>query len=214
MSRAALVLVLALATPALAARPALADADDHVGIEFDFLVGARRYDQARFSLIDGNTSPSLVAAFEGSPFDGIAVAGAGMDAHIAINHVRFAFGFAWPYVQFDGPIVSRDAETAQATTVQVRRMEAKEVQLAVGYEHGLGPVSLFADLVGTADSVETDLAVGDTQGTYRTRGFGFSTRAGGRYRFHEMFYLHAAGELGLTGHRSWGLVAGVGMGTP
>jgi hypothetical protein len=212
MLRAALVL--ALATTTLAARPALADDGNHLGIEFDFLVGARTYDKARFSLIDGNTSPSLVAAFEGSPFDGIAVAGAGMDAHIAINHVRFAFGFAWPYVQFDGPIVARDAETLQATTVQVRRMEAKEVQLAVGYEHGVGPVSLFADLVGTADKVETDLAVGDAQGTYRTKGFGFSTRAGARYRFHEMFYLHAGGELGLTGHRSWGAVAGIGMGTP
>ena len=204
-------LLLALATTMLAARPALAD-DNHMAIEFDFLVGARSYDKARFSLIDGDTSPSLVAAFEGSPFDGVAVAGAGMDAHLAINHVRFSVGFAWPYVQFDGPIVARDAETAQATTVQVRRMEAKELQLGVGYERGVGPVSLFADLVGTADKVETDLAVGDAQGTYRTKGFGFSTRLGARYRFHELFYLHAAGELGLTGHRSYGAVAGIGMG--
>ena len=209
MPRAALLLALAITM--LAARPALAD-DNHMAIEFDFLVGARSYDKARFSLIDGDTSPSLVAAFEGSPFDGVAVAGAGMDAHLAINHVRFSVGFAWPYVQFDGPIVARDAETAQATTVQVRRMEAKELQLGVGYERGVGPVSLFADLVGTADKVETDLAVGDAQGTYRTKGFGFSTRLGARYRFHELFYLHAAGELGLTGHRSYGAVAGIGMG--
>ncbi len=206
-------LVLALAVTALAARPALADGD-HLAVQFDFLVGARSYDQARFSLSDGNTSPSLVAAFEGSPFDGIEVAGAGMDAHLAIDHIRFAVGFARPYFQFDGPIVSRDAVTAQTTTVQVRRMEAKEVQFGVGYEVGAGPASLFADLVGTADKVETDLAVGDAQGTYRTKGFGFSTRLGGRYRFHELFYLHAAGELGLTGHRSYGVVAGIGMGNP
>jgi hypothetical protein len=210
MPRAATFL-LALAMSSLAARPALAD-EDHLAVEFDFLLGARSYDQARFSLTDGDTSPSLVAAFEGSPFDGISVAGVGMDAHIAINHVRFAVGFARPYAQFDRPIVARDEVTAQAMTVQVRRMEVKEVQFGLGYEHGIGPASLFADLVGTADTVETDLAVGDAQGTYRTRGFGFSTRLGGRLPFHELFYLHAAGELGLTGHRSWGVMAGIGMG--
>jgi hypothetical protein len=206
------ILVLSLAATLFAARPALADGADHVGIEFDFLVGARSYDKARFSLIDGDTSPSLVAAFEGSPFDSVAVAGAGVDAHLSIDHVRFSFGFARPYVQFDGPIVARDAETAQMTTVQVRRMEAKEVQFGIGYELGIERWSAFADLVGTADSVETDLAVGDAQGTYRTRGFGFSTRVGGRFAFHDLFYLHAAGEIGLTGHRSYGLIAGIGMG--
>jgi len=203
---------LTLAVTGLAAGPAQADGADHLGIEFDFLVGARSYDQARFSLIDGDTSPSLVAAFEGSPFDGVAVAGAGMDAHLSIDHVRFAVGFARPYVQFDGPIVARDVETQQMTTVQVRRMEAREVQFGVGYELGVERWSAFADLVGTADSVETDLAVGDAQGTYRTRGFGFSTRVGGRYAFHDLFYLHAGGEIGLTGHRSYGLIAGIGMG--
>ncbi len=203
--------IVLLAASVFAARTARADGADHLGIEFDFLVGARSYDQARFSLIDGNTSPSLVAAFEGAPFDGVAVAGAGMDAHLAIDHVRFSVGWAWPYVQFDGPIVARDAATAQMTTVQVRRMEAKEVQLGVGYELGIDRWSAYADLVGTADSVETDLAVGDAQGTYRTRGFGFSTRAGGRYRFHDMFYLHAGGEIGLTGHREYGVIAGIGM---
>ncbi len=202
--------VLALAAGILAARSARAD--DHLGIEFDFLVGARSYDQARFSLIDGNTSPSLVAAFEGAPFDHIAVAGAGMDAHLSIDHIRFAVGFARPYVQFDGPIVARDAATAQMTTVQVRRMEAKEVQFGLGYELGIERWSAYADLVGTADKVETDLAVGDAQGTYRTRGFGFSARAGGRYQFHDMFYLHAGGEVGLTGHREYGVIAGIGMG--
>ena len=134
-----------------------------------------------------------------------------MDVHISIDHVRFAVGFARPYVQFDGPIVARDLETLQATTVQVRRMEAKEVQFGIGYELGVQRWSAFADLVGTADSVETDLAVGDAQGTYRTRGFGFSTRVGGRYRFHDLFYLHAGGELGLVGHRSYGIIAGIGM---
>jgi len=206
--------LLTLAASVLAARSARADSADHLGIEFDFLLGARSYDQARFSLIDGNTSPSLVAAFEGAPFDRVAVAGAGMDAHLSIDHVRFAVGFARPYVQFDGPIVARDAVTAQMTTVQVRRMEAKEVQFGIGYELGIERWSAFADLVGTADKVETDLAVGDAQGTYSTKGFGFSTRLGGRYRFHELFYLHAAGELGLTGHRSYGVVAGIGMGNP
>jgi len=205
------IMLLSLAATLFAARTARADAADHLGIEFDFLVGARSYDKARFSLIDGDTSPSLVAAFEGSPFDGVAVAGAGMDVHISIDHVRFAVGFARPYVQFDGPIVARDLETLQATTVQVRRMEAKEVQFGIGYELGVQRWSAFADLVGTADSVETDLAVGDAQGTYRTRGFGFSTRVGGRYRFHDLFYLHAGGELGLVGHRSYGIIAGIGM---
>jgi hypothetical protein len=205
---------LTLAAIAFAAHPARADGGDHLGLEFDFLVGARSYDKARFSLIDGNTSPSLVAAFEGAPFDGVAVAGAGMDAHLSIDHVRFSVGWAWPYVQFDGPIVARDAATAQMTTVQVRRMEAKEVQFGLGYELGIERWSAYGDLVGTADSVETDLAVGDAQGTYRTRGFGFSTRVGGRYRFHDLFYLHAGGEIGLTGHRSYGLIAGIGMGSP
>jgi hypothetical protein len=203
--------IVTLAASALAARSARADGADHLAIEFDFLVGARSYDKARFSLIDGDTSPSLVAAFEGSPFDGVAVAGPGMDAHLSIDHVRFSIGWARPYVQFDGPIVARDAATAQMTTVQVRRMEAKEMQFGLGYELGIERWSAYADLVGTADSVETDLAVGDAQGTYRTRGFGFSTRAGGRYRFHDMFYLHAGGELGLTGHSSWGAIAGIGM---
>ncbi len=210
MLRAAFFLTLAVI--GLAAAPARADSADHLGIEFDFLVGGRSYDKARFSLIDGDTSPSLVAAFEGSPFDGVAVAGAGVDTHISIDHVRFAVGFAWPYVQFDGPIVARDVETLQMTTVQVRRMEAKEVQFGIGYELGVERFSAFADLVGTADSVETDLAVGDAQGTYRTRGFGFSSRVGGRYAFHDFFYLHAGGEIGLIGHRDWGVIAGIGMG--
>jgi hypothetical protein len=206
-------LLLAIVAVICLARPARAE-DGHFGLEFNFLGGVRSYDQSRFSRTDGDTSPSLVSAFEGEPFDGVTVVGAGVESHLVVNGVRFAIGWARPYVQYDGPIVSRDAETAVASTVQVRRMEGTEWQFGLGYELDLGRGSVFADLVGTADKLDTDLAIGDEQGTYRTRGFGFSTRLGGRIAFHEMFYLHAAGELGLTGHRDFGVVAGIGMGKP
>ena len=191
-----------------------ARADGGSGLEFDFLAGARSYDAARFTRIAGDASPSLIAAFEGAPFDDVSVAGVGVDFHIMVNGIRFSTGYARPYVQFSGPIITQDPVTARAATAQVRSMEASEIQFGLGYERDFEVVAGFADLVGTIDTVDTDIAVGETQGTYRSRGFGFSARAGVRRAIHDMFYLHAAGEVGLTGDRNYGVVFGIGFGKP
>lgn len=184
------------------------------GLEFDFLFGQRSYEAARFARVAGDTSPSLISAFEGAPFEGVAVAGVGVEMNMAVNGVRFAIGYARPYVQFSGPIITQDPATAMTTTAQVRSMNASELLFGLGYQHDLEHVVVSADLVGTADRVDTDIAVGEKQGTYRSSGFGFSLRAGVRRSFHDAFYLHAAGELGLSGSTTYGAVFGIGIGKP
>jgi hypothetical protein len=184
------------------------------GLEFDFLFGQRSYEAARFSRVSGDASPSLISAFEGAPFEGVSVAGAGVEMNMAINGVRFAIGYARPYVQFSGPIITQDPSTSTTMTAQVRSMNASELNFGLGYQLDLEQAVVSADLVGTADRVDTDIAVGEKQGTYRSSGFGFSLRAGARRAFHEGFYFHASGQLGLSGSTTYGAMFGIGIGKP
>lgn len=182
------------------------------GIEVGFLTGQRNYQAARFSRVSGDTSPSLISAFQGAPFNGVTVAGVGFEVNLTINGVRVAFGYARPYVQFSGPIVTRDPVTAVTSTAQIRSMNATESLFALGYQLPLKKTRLSLDLVGTADTVDTDLAIGDRQGTYRSTGFGFSLRAGVRHPFQKGFYLFANGEAGLSGSTTLGATFGIGSG--
>lgn len=184
------------------------------GLEFDFLAGRRNYQAARFSRTEGDTSPSLIAAFQGAPFSGVTVAGVGFESNLTINGVRFAIGYARPYVQFSGPIVAQDPVTALVSTVQVRSMKATETLFGLGYQIAVKQAKLSMDLVGTAETVATDLAIGEHQGTYEATGFGFSVRAGVRYPIRPGFYAHAAAEVGLTGSTTVNATFGVGAGLP
>lgn len=184
------------------------------GVEATFLTGTRDYQAARFSRSEGDTSPSLISTFQGAPFDGVAVAGVGFEMNITIDNVRVAFGYARPYVQFSGPIVTHDPVTAVVATAQVRSMDAHETLFALGYQVGLKKATMSLDLVGTAGTVATDIAIGDKQGTYEATSFGFSLRAGVRYPFRKGFYLLATGEAGLSGSTTMGATFGVGAGIP
>ena len=182
------------------------------GIEFGFLTGRRNYEAARFSRTDGDTSPSLIAAFRGAPFSGVTVAGVGFESNITINGIRFAIGYARPYVQWSGPIVTHDPVTAVTSTAQIRSMQATETLFALGYQVRFKKATLSLDLVGTADKVSTDIAIGEHQGTYESTGFGFSIRPGVRYPIRPGFYVHASGEAGLSGSTTLGATIGIGTG--
>ena len=184
------------------------------GVEFDFLAGQRNYQAARFSRTAGDTSPSLISTFQGSPFDGVTVAGVGFEMNVAVEGVRFAFGFARPYVQWSGPIMSVDPETRVVSTAQIRRMDADEKLFAIGYQVGLKKARVSFDLVGTADTVTTDVAIGEKQGTYEATSFGFALRTGVRYPFTKGFYLHASAEGGISGSTTFGTTFGIGTGFP
>jgi hypothetical protein len=213
MSRPSLAAtVVAASLAALAATAGTAHAGG--GLELGFLGGQRNYQSARFARTAGDTSPSLISTFQGSPFDGVTVAGVGFEMNMTIDGVRVAFGYARPYVQWSGPIMSIDPATRLVSTAQVRSMDATEKLFALGYQVGLKKAKLSLDLVGTAGTVTTDLAIGEQQGTYESSNFGFSLRTGVRYPFHKAFYFHAAGEAGLSGSTTFGATFGIGSGIP
>ncbi len=184
------------------------------GIEFGFLSGRRNYEAARFSRTEGDTSPSLIAAFRGAPFSGVTVAGVSFESNITVNGIRFAVGYARPYVQFSGPIVTHDPVTATTSTVQIRSMKATELLFALGYQVAFKKARVSFDLVGTADTVDTDIAIAEHQGTYESSGFGFSVRTGVRYPIRPGFYVHASGEAGLSGSTTLDATVGIGSGFP
>ena len=184
------------------------------GLEFNFLAGQRNYQQARFSRTAGDTSPSLVSTFQGAPFDGVSVAGVGLETNLTVNGVRFSYGYARPYVQFSGPILSVDPDTRVTSTAQVRSMTANEHLFSLGYQASLRKAKIAFDLVGIIDDVSTDIAINEMQGTYESTGFGFAARTGVRYPFHKAFYLHASLEGGITGSTTFGATFGIGSGAP
>jgi hypothetical protein len=184
------------------------------GLEFNFLTGRRDYQAARFTRVSGDTSPSLISTFQGAPFDGVNVAGVGFEMNLAVDGVRFAFGYAKPYVQFAGPIVTMDPQTRVVSTAQVRSMEATEMLFSLGYQVGFKKARVSFDLLGTASDVTTDIAMDDRQGRYQATGFGFSVRTGVRYPFHKAFYLHASAEAGLNSASTVGGTFGIGSGIP
>ena len=93
-------------------------------------------------------------------------------------------------------------------------MTASEKLFALGYQVGFRKSRVAFDLVGTADKVTTDIAIGEKQGTYESSGFGFGLRAGVRHPIHKVFYVHASGEAGLSGSTTWGATFGIGTGKP
>ena len=184
------------------------------GVEFNFLAGHRNYTAARFTRTEGDTSPSLISTFQGAPFDGVAVAGVGFETNIVVDGVRLSIGYARPYVQFAGPIVTMDPETRIVSTAQVRSMDAHETLFGLGYQVGFKKAKLSFDLVGTAEKVATDIAMGERQGTYESTGFGFAIRTGIRYQFSKGFYLHGSAEGGISGSTTFGATFGIGAGLP
>lgn len=182
------------------------------GLELGFALARRDYHVERFTRTAGDTSPSLVTTFEGNPFSGLAVAGVGFEWNLSIDGLRVAYGYSKVYPQGLGPLSAHDPVTAATTTAQVRRMVASESKFAIGVEHHLRPVYLSLDLVGTVGSVETDIAIGERQGTYESTGFGFGLRAGVRYPWRKGVYLHASGEGSLSGAPGLGLTFGIGTG--
>jgi hypothetical protein len=184
------------------------------GLELNFLAGQRNYQAARFTRTAGDTSPSLISTFQGAPFDGVAVAGVGFESNIVVDGVRISVGYAKPYVQFAGPIITMDPDTRVISTAQVRSMEASETLFGLGYQVGFKKAKIAFDLVGTAEKVSTDIAMGEKQGTYESTGFGFAIRTGVRYPFSKGFYLHGGAEGGISGSTTFGATFGVGAGLP
>lgn len=184
------------------------------GLELNFLAGQRNYQAARFTRTDGDTSPSLISTFQGAPFDGVSVAGVGFESNIVVDGVRISVGYAKPYVQFAGPIITMDPDTRVISTAQVRSMEASETLFGLGYQLAFKKAKIAVDLVGTAEKVSTDIAMGEKQGTYESTGFGFSIRTGVRYPFSKGFYLHGGAEGGISGSTTFGATFGVGAGLP
>lgn len=182
------------------------------GLELGFAIGRRDYHLERFTRTEGDTTPSLVSTFEGDPFSGLAMAGVGLEWNLAIDGLRVAYGYDKLYPQGLGPISAHDPATAAVTSAQVRRMVATEHKLGLGWEQRVRPVFLSLDLVGTIGTVETDIAIGERQGTYESTGFGFGLRAGVRYPFRKGVYLHAAGEAALSGAPGLGVTFGIAVG--
>lgn len=182
------------------------------GLELGFAIGRRDYHLERFTRTEGDTSPSLVSTFEGDPFSGLAVAGLALEWNLSIDGLRVAYGYDKQYPQGLGPISAHDPATAAVTPAQVRRMVATEHKLGLGWEQRVRPVFLSFDLVGTIGTVETDIAIGERQGTYEATGFGFGLRAGARYPFRKGVYLHASAEAALSGAPGVGVLFGIGAG--
>ncbi len=201
-----------LASVIVVAVVGMGDAEAGGGVEAGFALGTRDYHVERFTRTAGDTSPSLVTTFAGDPFDGLTVAGVGLEWNLSFDGLRVGYGYGKLYPQGLGPLAAHDPVTAATTTAQVRRMVATEHEFALGWEQRVRPVYLSLDLIGTIGTVETDIAIGERQGTYESTSFGFGVRGGVRYPFRQGVYLHASGEAALSGAPGLGLTFGVGAG--
>ena len=192
--------------------PAFADRDNHFDMSFSFLAGQRSYDGATFGFSDGTASPSLGGSFQSPPFTGVSVAGPGGEANLVISRVRFTIGIQRPYASLASD--QRKIQLADASSVQVHGLSVFEVRYGLGYEYPFDRFTLFADLMGTADSLSALLTVGDDQATYKSENFAYSGRIGGRYAINRHYYFHASAEFGMVGNIDAGGYLGVGFRSP
>lgn len=189
-----------------------ASADTHLELSFAFIGGQRSYDDATFSYSEGTASPSLGGSFSAPPFSGVSVAGPGVETGLIVNNVRFSFGYHRPYARLSS--AQRTAPLAETAPVQVHRVDIRELRYGVGYEQRFDRFALFADLIGTADTVAAKLTVGDLQSTYDSTNFGYSIRVGGRYAINRHYFAHASVEFGLGSNIDGNGLAGVGLRIP
>jgi hypothetical protein len=208
MSRSAFIAAFAISlTSAVEAR---ADGGDRFELDFAFLAGARSYDDVPFSYVDGAASPALTAP----AFRGIPVAGPSFGARAVVNHLRIGFRWERPFARnFDRDFdLQAGAEpTAAGAPATVRALSSSAYRFAIGYEHTIGPVTPFVDLVGTAEVVTADLLAGDTQSTFESAVFGYSLQAGARYHVSNHWFVHLSGELGPTSPIDHSVHLGVGV---
>ena len=88
------------------------------------------------------------------------------------------------------------------------------MRYGIGYERTFDKYAVFADLIGTADTVSAKLTVGDLQSTYNSTNFGYSVRVGGRYAINRHYFAHGSVELGLDSNIAGSGYAGVGIRIP
>lgn len=191
--------------------PARAD-HGHLEATFAFVAGRRDYRDAPFARQSGGVSPGLSAPFSRAPFDSAEVAGPAGELRLVIDGVRMSYGrgrlFARPGRQGTQTLAGEASGPAE-----IRSLDAIETLYALGFEHGLGPVTLFGDLVGTDDDVRTQVVVGEEQSTFRARSFGYSLRGGIRVPFRSYAFVHASAEIGLSGDTTSTFMVGVGLNT-
>ena len=191
---------------------------DHFEFSMGFLMGQRSYTQTPFSLSNGGANGpvaganSLVAPFQGAPYDRVNAYGLRWDARLVVSYVRMTVGYDQPFMSLRlGDGESMQNVGGQMRDVQVRGLSSHDLRFGIGFEYPVGPVAPFVDVLGSVRWINTTLAIDGASHDYTAVGFGFAARGGFRLHVRKWFFASASGEVGIVGDERWGAELAVGF---
>ncbi len=148
------------------------------------------------------------------PYDKVTVLGLRYDMRLVVSYVRMTAGFDLPYAVYRaGQTTGRYEIDGTEREVTARSLHMKALRFGIGGELPLSPVTPFADLLGSINWLNTELAVDKDRRELEATTFGFSVRAGVRLQVRRWFFASAAGEVGLSSNVLWGAELAVGFST-
>jgi hypothetical protein len=176
--------------------------EDHGEITLGFASSLRRLSGVGWNLAGGDASevPRLVTANE--PFTAlyarVPVGGFRGDVRLIHSHVRTTVGFQLLYPLYEGPPEGSFVVGGRERPVAMQLLQSEELRLGLGAEIPVGPVALFADLIGDVQWMKTQLVVDGAVADYSATHFGFRVVAGARLHLRGKLFVLVAGEVGLA----------------
>jgi hypothetical protein len=188
----------------------------HLEYGMGFTGGLRDESQTGFVFSGGGASSvpgaqGLISPFSQAPYDRLQVMGLAWELRAVVDHLRLTVGVQKPFAGFS----LLDAQsTSSVGTVSPRAVTLWDVRFGFGVEHRFRYLTPFADLLGDAQSVATDLTVDGAPASYKAWTFGFTARAGVRLHLGHYLYLAPMGELGVYGPVRWAVALQAGWVVP
>lgn len=154
----------------------------------------------------------VAAPFGGPNLRQLITAGPAWEIRWTHRYLRFTTGLSKPWGQFrqgelDADLVSSPLAMVRASP---RSLSLWLLRFGLGGEVSFGRVTPFIDVLGDLQWASAEIVVDGQRGEWRSSGFGFSARAGARFRIDEHLVIGLAGEVGLAGAPRYGasLLAG------
>ena len=192
----------------------------HFELSFGFLGGTRDESRSSFVFAGGSAeavpgATALAAPFAAAPFNNIILTGPSLEARWVQHHVRMTVGVQKPFAQFALTEGVNGYEVQGASrSVSVRAFSFWDLRFGLGGEYSFKSVTPFADLVGDAQWVSTDVTVDGAAGTFKALMFGTSVRAGVRVAISETMFISPSAEFGVLGPERYGAQLVVGFAFP
>ena len=194
------------------------DTNDHFEFSMGFLAGRRAYDGANFTLADGQggkTGPWLPAdVVSGGPFDSVDVYGLHWEVRLVLSYVRLTTGLDIPFSMLGpGGRTHSYGSGDSAMTLGVESIQPYELRLGLGGEVPIGPVAIFADLMGGVHWTTATVVTADDVVAYETTQFTLAPRVGVRVHVQDWLFVEGAGEVGVLGDTVFTTTLSVGFAT-